>query len=268
MAADLPNPEGGLVWSIDVEEARWWSERLEPWLDPGIRSIVPDGFEAVTRIFHPVEDVDGRTGSWSALAAANGREAHPWMQLHAIATPAGQPVDPRADGPVDPYVSEGHLPDPPRTTLVALLAEATATPERCWFGVWDGFGQLHGSPAVSRLTHYRSGRWRWNREPIPGLAPPEILSGQRAEAPGRGYLLLRGPLGAVDAITDGLGRQCPNLWWPQDRSWFLVTEIDFAWTYVAGSDALATAIEQADGIEAMRSDLDRPATVDSDDRNR
>lgn len=201
MASDAPLPEDELSWSTDVEAAQWWVDGLEPWLDPGIRSTVPSGFEAVTRIFHPIEYNDGTIGSWSALAAANGRQAHSGMQWHAVATPAGQPVSLTIDHPLDPYVSEGHLPDP-------------------------------------------------------------------GSGPSRDYLLLQGPLGALPAITDGLGRQCPNLWWPQDRAWFLVTEIDVAWTYVAGPQALVTAIEQAGGIEAMRSSLDHPATVDSDERNR
>ncbi len=119
-----------------------------------------------------------------------------------------------------------------------------------------------------RLDRVLVGAGRGHREDIPGLAPSEILDGPRVRAPSRDYLLLRGPLGALSAITDGLGRQCPNLWWPQDRAWFLVTEIDFAWTYVAGPEALVTAIEQAQGIEAMRSGLDHPATIDSDERNR
>jgi len=255
-------PDHHMSWSTDVEVAQWWVDDLEPWLDPGIRSMVPSGFEAVTRIFHPVENTDGSTGSWSELAAANGRESHPWMQLHAIATPAGQPVDREIGHPNTPYVSEGHLPDPPRSALTALLAEATTTPEHCWFGIWDGHGQLHGSPAVSHMS------WRRLREDIPGLAPTDILDGPRVRAPGRDYLLLQGSLGALPAITEGLGHQCPNLWWPQDRAWFVVTEIDFAWTYVAGPEALVSAIERAEGIEAMRSGLDHPATFDSDDRNR
>ena len=278
-------PAPGVVWSTEVEAARWWTDRLATGRDPGIRSIVPSGFEAVTRIFHPIEYPDGSVGSWAELAAARGRMAHPWMQLHAIATPAGRPVewpashtatpeenriDPEAPdvGLPRPEASEGHLPDPPRSRLARLLAGATTTPEACWFGVWDGYGQLHGSPAVVRLGSGRRRWWTPRRQRIPGRAPPEVLDGPRVRAPGRRYLLLRGPLTAVETITDRLGRQSPNLWWPEDRSWFLVTEIDFTWTYLAGSASLVSSVEQDDGIEALRTDLDHPATVDSDDRNR
>lgn len=257
-------PRADWAWSTEIEVAQWWVERLEPWLDPGIRSIVPSGFEAVTRIFHPIEHPDGSTGSWSALAAANGREAHRRMQLHAIATPADQPVHFSNTNHDGPYVSIGDLPEPTQSTLAQVLTEATANPDRCWFGVWEGFGQLLDSPVHT----FWNERLHRGREQLPGLAPPEIQSGPRIRAPSRSYLLLRGALGSLGAISDALGSQCPNLWWPEDRSWFLVTEIDFAWTYVAGPETLISAIERADGIEAMRSGLDHPATLDSDDRNR
>ena len=271
----MPSPDWS--WSTEAAVADWWADRLVWGPDPGIGSIVPSGFEAVTRIFHPIGYDDGSVGTWVDLARSTGREAHPWMQLHAIATPAGEPVELPIDHPRDPYVDEGNLPDPPRSVLVDLLSGATSTPDRCWFGIWDGFGQLQGSPAVARLTYRRTGwlgrfgragRWRRNRERIPGLAPPEILGGPRVRAPGRDYLLLRGPLAAAESITGAVGRQCPNLWWPEDRSWFLVTEIDFTWTYVAGPATLAEAIEGHPDIEAMRTGLEHPATFDSDDRNR
>ncbi|MEL6982756.1 MAG: hypothetical protein AAFO29_10070 [Actinomycetota bacterium] len=277
MTPERPTPSSDWAWSTEVAAADWWADRLEPWLDPGIRSIVPSGFEAVTRIFHPIGYADGSVGTWAELARSTGREAHPWMQLHSIATPLGQPVELPIDHPRDPYVDEGDLPEPPRSTVADVLAGFTTTADRCWFGVWDGYGQLHGSPAVALHTYEqtrwlgrfgRAGRWRRNRDPVPGLAPSEMLAGPRVRAPGRDYVLLRGPLTAVEPITGAIGRQCPNLWWPKDRSWFLVTEIDFGWTYVAGPEALVEAIEGHDDIEAMRTSLHRPATADSDDRNR
>lgn len=154
MASDAPLPEDELSWSTDVEAAQWWVDGLEPWLDPGIRSTVPSGFEAVTRIFHPIEYNDGTIGSWSALAAANGRQAHSGMQWHAVATPAGQPVSLTIDHPLDPYVSEGHLPDP-------------------------GSGPQPGLPAPPGAARRAAGHHRWARaavsEPLvaagPGVVP-------------------------------------------------------------------------------------------------
>lgn len=37
----------------------------------------------------------------------------------------------------------------------------------------------------------------------------------------------------------------PTLWWPEDQSWFVAGDSDFAWTYVAGPEALIEAIESS-----------------------
>lgn len=42
-----------------------------------------------------------------------------------------------------------------------------------------------------------------------------------------------------------------NLWWPEDRSWCVATEIDFGWTYVGGSQALIDAVVTCVDLEAL-----------------
>ncbi len=63
---------------------------------------------------------------------------------------------------------------------------------------------------------------------------------------------------------DARNYQSPNLWWPEDRSWFVATEIDFAWTYVGASEATIRAILDADDLEALVVELDDKPFVDSD----
>ena len=57
--------------------------------------------------------------------------------------------------------------------------------------------------------------------------------------------------GALDAVStighrssvgSRLERQCPQWWWPDDRAWFVGTEIDDAWTYVAGDESLINEV--------------------------
>ncbi|MEM9563575.1 MAG: hypothetical protein AAGA93_13200 [Actinomycetota bacterium] len=48
----------------------------------------------------------------------------------------------------------------------------------------------------------------------------------------------------------------------------LITEIDVAWTYLAGAAGLVEAIEATDGIEARRAALDHRGTSDADRLNR
>lgn len=45
--------------------------------------------------------------------------------------------------------------------------------------------------------------------------------------------------------------QSPNLLWPEDRAWVMVSEIDFDSTVIAGSHALVSELVADPGIEAL-----------------
>lgn len=64
------------------------------------------------------------------------------------------------------------------------------------------------------------------------------------ELSNRRYYLLRSTLAAASRIEspDGFGLQAPDLWWPEDRSWFVATDTDLDWTYVGGSEALVNDV--------------------------
>src|ERR1700722_10686324 len=129
-----------IIWLTDVSAGDWIAPRLHPFnVDTG--SVIPDGFEAYCRIFHPVEPEwpETRRRRWAEIAAENGRIAHPEMQFHMINRSVDTPPSllryDRESGP-----RWGLLPLRERCELVELLRPATAIPERCWFCVWDGFG--------------------------------------------------------------------------------------------------------------------------------
>ena len=74
------------------------------WLRPRLASagleacpldaIIPAGFEAYARVFHPAYDLDGSPVAWSEVAAAHGRVMHRQAQWEAIiGPPALQPED-------------------------------------------------------------------------------------------------------------------------------------------------------------------------------
>jgi hypothetical protein len=50
--------------------------------------------------------------------------------------------------------------------------------------------------------------------------------------------------------------QSPNLWWPEDQAWIVVTEIDYAWTYVGGSKQFIDSVVTDELLEAMPVRLD------------
>jgi hypothetical protein len=132
----------------------------------------------------------------------------------------------------------GELEHPTAARLVDHLAAATTTPDDACVAVWDGWGDVPP-------------------QRFPGAARPTI--------DGRGYLLLRGSLtGVLTSVAIGAGgrpdpgRTASGLWWPADRAWFVATEVDLAWTFVAGDDELADRLLADDRLGAIATSFDAP----------
>lgn len=262
----------------DVSGGGWIAPRLSGWAVVG--STVPRGFAAYARVFHPVSlsvFVDWperrrelRPATWASIAAALGTEAHPGMQWDAITR-----------GTHDSTWIDGWEVDPPRTGDLApesLALLAGLLPDgACTVGVWAGWGGLHGGV---RVTFAREGS---------GVAPststgpfgvdPAITratsEGPLLELPGREYVLLAGRVEELRdvgwAAAAGLGEpgstEPVNLIWPDDRSWFVATEIDYDSTIVGGSEQLISAVLSADGLEAARVEVDTDLSSAGDTRN-
>jgi hypothetical protein len=135
----------------DVAHADWFATSDAPWNQ--LCSLGPSGFEQYGRLLHPLRE---------------GADENDPDELVNV---------------------EGHLDHPHLERLVDVLMRYTSTPDDCFFGLWDGFGDIHGSPAVGLL---RLGRGKPGD--VPPAFSPEVLAGPRVEIPGRSYLLFRGPL--------------------------------------------------------------------------
>ncbi len=237
-------------WLPDVRPADWIAPRLHGFaVDTG--SVVPEGFDGYCRIFHPFRKPEPGAASrtWAEVAAQNGRIAHSGMQIHTISHPVGSTPVPYD---LNDYINEldwGQLPLPERAILVETLRSFTATPEQCWFCVWEGFGALD----------------------LKGVS-------ERVRLPNRNYVLYAGPIEIALATLDmgpsefsadpaAWDTHSPNLWWPEDRAWFVATEIDYAWTYVGGSERLISSLLLADGLEAFPVRLTDDPFVDGDTVN-
>jgi hypothetical protein len=61
--------------------------------------------------------------------------------------------------------------------------------------------------------------------------------------------------------------QSANLWWPDDRASCVATEIDFAWTYVGGSDELIDELVHHPDLEGIRTQMDHAITYQADQLN-
>ena len=108
--------------------------------------------------------------------------------------------------------------------IAATLALHTSTADRCWFAVWNGFGGLRDDVRCAPIFHL----------------------------PHREYNLLTGPLdAATESVEDGVGVRSPNIWWPDDHTWCVATEIDLNTTYIACSKVCRDDILSLPSIEAL-----------------
>ncbi|MDQ3758162.1 MAG: hypothetical protein M3394_09980 [Actinomycetota bacterium] len=219
-----------LVPADDASPAHWVVDGLRGFAE-SVLSVVPAGFEAYGRVFHPAaraeEDV-----RWSEAAAAHGTRAHPGMQWERITRDSGSDA-------WDAEPAMGSLPIETALVLADVLRRHTATPDRCWFAVWEGFGAL--------------------RE-IVGQAPS-------FQIPGRRLHLLGGPIEAVERSCCGRYYQSANLWWPDDRAWCVATEIDFRSTYLGGSARCMAEVVADPRLEATAVSPAQGVTLASDTVN-
>src|SRR4051812_2639641 len=64
----------------EVAAAGWIAPRLGPFA-ARIDSLVPGGFEAYARIFHPAERPDEQRATWAEVAAWSGKVMHPHVEF-------------------------------------------------------------------------------------------------------------------------------------------------------------------------------------------
>ncbi len=223
-----------MEWRTDTHAAEWIAPRLHPFATD-VGSVIPVGYEAYARIFHPVPLASGGFERWSDVAERNGRIAHAEMQFHLIDTPRGEKA------PADyPSIWSGTRPEwgsLPLETRRALV-ERLQVEGDVWFCVWDGLGGLDDQGVEARV-----------------------------ELPGRSYLLYRGPIAtALESAVEEWDRSA-NMWWPDDRAWFVSTEIDYAWTYLGGPAQLIDDVLGEPRIEALTASVTDKPFYDGDRLN-
>ncbi len=203
------------------------------------------------------------------------RSNEDWRQLCSIG-PSGfaayarimHPTEPPHDAQELPNV-EGDLSDHLLMALGGLLAEHTSTPGDCFFGLWDGFGDLYDVAHFLSLPLRPVSRPRWRRSrrrPIAAFAKA-VPEGPKVRIPARDYLLFRGPLTQAGewAAKDNPWPDhplwprrrrinSPNLIWPADHAWFVATEIDLPWTGVGGSVELVRDLLASTELDVVRAE--------------
>ena len=164
----------------------------------------------------------------------------------------------------------GHFGSTTLTVLLSMLSGFTSTPAHCFHALWEGYGPLNRGASsifvprkrskIPWITKHKLFRYlnMWipmkmhrhrdlsNRELSLNTLPEGILEFARFQLPNRNYLLLQGSI--MEALHIGFQHgsyfslQSPNLIWPEDKSWILVSEIDFSATLVGGSQELIQKI--------------------------
>ncbi len=225
----------------DNSAARWLSTALADFGSGVVVSLVPDMFDAYVRILHPGRIFDGstpegRSVTWAEIARAEGREASANAQWYSSegAGDSRHVIGANWSGS-GPEVGLGRE---VVEKLCKVLAKGTAEAERCYFGIWTGWGAEDYAALWREMGEKTGSR-------IPRFGLPRYA--------GRDYLLLGGPLqSAVKLVEMGLMHTSPNYIWPCDMTWCLATDIDLDSTLVGGSDSLIEGIVAEDGVEAWR----------------
>jgi hypothetical protein len=241
-------------WSFDASQADWLKERLDDLMAGTVASIVPAGFDAYARILHPVEmSLHGdRLVRWRDVADWGDQKLTAHSQWVEVAIPEIKPRLPRPWKSQGPRV--GSLSPEDARALTEIARPFTATPQRCWCCIWDGFGWWSRSWLASP-GHVAT-------SPPPSPVPIEAKDWPKVRTRHRDYFLYEESLETsfVEAI-EVLEGHSPNLWWPDDHAWCVGTEIDLDSTYVGGSKAFIDAILHSDELEAFEVEVTDPTVA-------
>jgi hypothetical protein len=239
---DAPSPKDRRP-TLPEQDGGWIASARRPFHDFAVGSLVPVVFERYVRILHPASAEDDAPVRWGAVAIWAGREVHSLAQWDLLSRPNDEPTAP------PPFVAApdtGGLPPGQLAALCALLAAHTTTPDRCFVGVWEGYGWLADSA--------------WS-------SAPALMLDQRT------FRVRSGPIGLALAVgPQGPGGGAfvagpPTLLWPADRAWFVASDPDLDSTYVGGSEPLIESLLELPELEAWSVEADGLVAIGSDSIN-
>jgi hypothetical protein len=219
------------------------------------------------------------------VAGVFGKTMHPLAQYHRLIGPLVGEHQEVLDSSGWRYSepAQGNLAAHILGPLATVLCQHTTTPDQGVAAVWEGWGGLTGSVGYRPLTAARGplpgigGKLMTGRRGGAGLLPAKTMKNSRLLLPGRNYFLFAA---APRTFTDGSWihdapwnrdphwPQSPNLLWPEDKAWVMVTEIDFDSTIVAGSPGLVADLIADPQIEAVPIHEGADLTSNADKVNR
>lgn len=243
----MTEEENPIRWTRDLTAAAWLGARLDR-VRARVTALVPAGYEAYARILHP-----------------------------PTAAPSHQ-------------LSRHQL-----SVLVDVLRGETTTPDRCWFCVdadLDGLDTqtvtervrlpgggapylMHGGPIERALL---SPPGKALQVVLPEGAPlPDLLAAVHEQLQGGGERIVAFRADTTRAQLEqwlaagppALRGRAPDLWWPEDRAWFVCTPGFPQSTFVAGSRRLVGRLLVVPGFEVVElHGTDRLSDVMQDEQER
>ncbi|KUG51736.1 hypothetical protein AVL61_15955 [Kocuria rosea subsp. polaris] len=174
-------------WVPDLERGEWLRPvEAEPL--GSVLSVVPRGFQAYARLFHPVErdrpratrtwqgldqathfagvhDIEAaletQRASWAQAAASFGTTMHAQAQYARLVRSVYGAVDGviAADGWRYTDTTEGRLDAASLAAAAAVLARHTSTPDAGIAAIWEGWGGLVSSSGAARYVLVPSDEW-------------------------------------------------------------------------------------------------------------
>lgn len=223
----LPDAAAGLT-LLDRSASRnataWLRQALTHFATP-VSAFVPGQLPAYARIYNPFDSRGDLTAEdlvarrWNVLAGREMESAHEAAEF-ALRGPSGM------QAPV------GSLSRVVVDRLIGPLTVATTTPDACYFALWEGFGDSI----------------------VPSKVRPTL------ELPHRRYHVFAGSIDAARTSYSSIpfGYRSANLWWPEDHAWCVSTEVDFAWTYVAGPRSCIDTLLSHAELDARETTADAP----------
>lgn len=175
--------------------------------------------------------------------------------------------DPKVQGQSENDVDDDDIPESEAVLVrgvLDVLARHTATPDDCFFCLWEGWGSaIHGGDGL-RLANFDTGTV--TRGPVMSPAfEQSVLDGPKVAILDRNYYLFHGPLtdfgdfGAADYLPDMPRTDMPNpaLVWPADRSWCLANDVDPHWAGIGASTAAIDELLET-GLDITRANPTEP----------
>lgn len=207
----------------------------------------------------PADWLTRQTQPWDELVVLGPTGFEAYARLRYIPDPA-YPGQHEADAVVDDDRSD----DESLAIVFEVLRAHTTTPEDCYFCLWDGYGELDGSPPPRLTARIRVGDSPPWAEPAVQPASSATGSGTPAKVivPNREYYLFYGPLsqagdwGTHDPLAyvgEGTGPN-PAFSWPADRAWCVTEDVDPHWAGIAAPRAAIDQLVEDPRLDVVRAE--------------